>query len=496
MLILLAYLALAGGYALATPRWNNPDEPAHYNYIAHLAQRGQFPVLEAGDWDSQRLAQRLTSGRFATREPVDELRYEGHQPPLYYLLMAPLYRLVDGLGSNARIVALRSASIGLGALVIVITYAAGRMLAPQRLELAPLAAGIVAFIPMHTAMTATINNDTLAELMASTTVLVILVGLRHGFDVKRVLMIGVLCGGLLLTKLTVYVYVPLALIAVAVGTALAPPRPVGQGKPCPYKMAAVRVTLASVVMLAVSAWWFLRNLSVYGWPDLFGLIRHDQVVAGQPRSAGLGLEPVAFLAYSLFRSFWAQFGWMAVVIDPRLYWLFLLFMVLAFIGLWRFWRHELPSWLPEMRLGLWVLLVALGLVVFEVVVYNFTFIQAQGRYLYPAIVPLGVLLALGWSAIAQVGPSASGWRWVAFGLAFYWLWAAGLEASSWLVAGMPAPLAFHALTIVPTWLATRVEIRRSRASLAGIAATALVVVLAFVNAVCLLRFVQPYFQGW
>src|SRR5207249_12248312 len=46
--ILLTYLALASGYALGTPRWNNPDEPAHYNYVAQVARTVQLPVLEAG----------------------------------------------------------------------------------------------------------------------------------------------------------------------------------------------------------------------------------------------------------------------------------------------------------------------------------------------------------------------------------------------------------------------------------------------------------------
>src|SRR5205814_1821819 len=55
--ILLIYVGLASGYALATPRWNNPDEPAHYNYIAYLGRTGQFPVLQPGDWDSQRLGE-------------------------------------------------------------------------------------------------------------------------------------------------------------------------------------------------------------------------------------------------------------------------------------------------------------------------------------------------------------------------------------------------------------------------------------------------------
>ena len=466
-------------------------------------------MLEAGDWDSQRLAERLANGRFSTDEPIDDFRYEGHQPPLYYLLMAPPYRLAERLGSNARVVALRWVSIGLGLVVILVVYAAGRELAPQRGELAPLAAGIVAFIPMHTAMTATINNDTLAELMASATLLAILVGLRRGFGTPGVLAVGALGGGLLLTKLTVYVFAPLAFLALGLEGAA----PLGPGKPYRWGRAGRYVVLAALVTAALSGWWFLRNLSVYGWPDVFGLIRHDQVVVGQPRWGGMGdqLESVRFFLYSMFRSFWAQFGWMAVVVDPqqeRPYWLFLLLTVLTVGGLVRFWRSELHTWPPAARLGLRFLLAGLGVVVGEVVLYNLSFVQAQGRYLYPAILPLGVLFALGWSSAVlppspALAPNNGGKRasyshfgWLGFGLGFYWLWWAGAEAVSWLLAQGPAPLALHALTIGPTWLATKVQIRRSRQSLAGIAGAALLVVLALVDAAALLRFVVPYFQGW
>ena len=49
--ILLAYGYLAVGYARATPRWNNPDEPAHVNVIRQIATTGTLPVLTEGDWD-------------------------------------------------------------------------------------------------------------------------------------------------------------------------------------------------------------------------------------------------------------------------------------------------------------------------------------------------------------------------------------------------------------------------------------------------------------
>ncbi len=47
LLILLVYFVLASLYAIYTPAWQAPDEPAHYNYVRYLAENGHFPVLAA-----------------------------------------------------------------------------------------------------------------------------------------------------------------------------------------------------------------------------------------------------------------------------------------------------------------------------------------------------------------------------------------------------------------------------------------------------------------
>ena len=93
--ILLAYLGVAGLYALNTPRWQAPDEPAHYNYIAHIAQTGTLPVLEMGDYDQAQL-QLLLDQAFAEKLSTAVLRYESYQPPLYYISAVPIFWLSDG----------------------------------------------------------------------------------------------------------------------------------------------------------------------------------------------------------------------------------------------------------------------------------------------------------------------------------------------------------------------------------------------------------------
>ena len=50
--ILLVYVFVGTLYAVYTPAWQAPDEPAHFNYIRHLAEQHRFPILKAGDYPS------------------------------------------------------------------------------------------------------------------------------------------------------------------------------------------------------------------------------------------------------------------------------------------------------------------------------------------------------------------------------------------------------------------------------------------------------------
>ena len=98
---------------------------------------------------------------------IDGVRYEYHQPPLYYVLMAPVYKAAAGLPVAQQVIVLRLVSVLMGALVLLAAYAIARRLfpAPGDALLRLATPAILAAIPMHTAMSAAINNDTLSELL-------------------------------------------------------------------------------------------------------------------------------------------------------------------------------------------------------------------------------------------------------------------------------------------------------------------------------------------
>jgi 4-amino-4-deoxy-L-arabinose transferase-like glycosyltransferase len=397
--IILLYLIVGTLYAVLTPPWQAPDEPAHYNYVKQIALHRSLPVLKPGDYPVAYLEE-IKAARFPPEMSVEPIRYEFHQPPLYYLLSVPLFQLFGGA-----LLPLRLLSLGLGALLLVVIYWLVLELAPSRPCLALGAAAFVAFLPMHLAMTAAANNDTLAELLLA---MVLLLSIRYlkraasprrlGEDYRILVLLGITTGLGLITKSTAYVALPLVLAAIAV-------RHLWLDEPAPPAIVTFKsfaVYLLPAVALAIP--WWLRNVALYGNLDILGLVRHDQVVVGQLRTAeyiaehGSGSLVRAFFQTS-FRSFWGQFGWMGVLLDQRIYQALAILSALAIVGflLWLIRAFRQKGRFSEWQ---WAAGAVLGLSVVLMLAaylwYNKSFLQHQGRYLFPALAAIGLFAALGW----------------------------------------------------------------------------------------------------
>jgi 4-amino-4-deoxy-L-arabinose transferase-like glycosyltransferase len=393
--IVAVYVVIGALYAALTPAWQVPDEPAHYNYVRALAEDGSFPVLEPGDYD-QAYNSRLTSEHFAPQLSIAPLEYEDHQPPLYYLLAAPVYRLFDGA-----LLPLRLLSVLMGAGLLLVAFVTVRAVFPARPELALMAAAFIAFIPQHVAMTAGVENDVLAELLIGATLWALVIYVGGDGERGRPWPLGLLLAAVLLTKTTVYLVVGVAALAVAIRW---------RRERRTWKWALGQLVCMFVPAALLSAPWFIRNGLTYGWLDPLGLARHDQVVVGQMRTSEyLALE--GWAAYwerawnFTFQSFWGQFGWMAVVLPTRLYQALLLFSVLLGSGFaWWLFDRRRPRLTPTQRTGLTLFLVTAALTMLQYVGYNLTFVQHQGRYLFYALIPIGTAATLGLGALASLFP--------------------------------------------------------------------------------------------
>ena len=79
VLIVAAYLVIGTLYAVKTPAWQVPDEPAHYNYVRYIVEHRALPVLRPGDYDQKYIEQ------FATPENTSS---SVHRPTALRVLAA------------------------------------------------------------------------------------------------------------------------------------------------------------------------------------------------------------------------------------------------------------------------------------------------------------------------------------------------------------------------------------------------------------------------
>ena len=122
---------------------------------------------------------------------------------------------------------------------------------------------------------------------------------------------GVLAGLAILCKITIYfllLVIPLAILLK------------WRMEARPISVLVQRIAACLLVALLIGGAWWLRNIKVYGYPDFLALAAHDTVVADQLRTADYidqhGVTHYLRQTVSVtFKSFWGQFGWMALPLD-------------------------------------------------------------------------------------------------------------------------------------------------------------------------------------
>lgn len=397
-LVVLGFILLGLAYARATPAWQAPDEPAHFNYVTYLAGTGQLPILEPGDYPAG-----LPLPPTARLTDISVFRYESHQPPLFYALAAIAYELHPSLSS------VRALSVLFGAALLPVVFWCGRFVLPGEPWLWLGAAGFVAFIPMHLFVAGSANNDTLADLVLSLLLLAYLALVAGWKSRWRWPVLGLLLGLAMLSKLTIY---PAAVLLTIAGVCVPS---ITKGRielPPVFKAGAITLLVAA----AVSGWWFIRNGLIYGWDDMLAQSRQAQVAGSQTRTGAFGLPQFGNWVAGSFHSFWGQFGWMSLPLPQWQYLLLLALTAVVLVG-WlmrmqnaKFKIQSDPTTRPrDSSFGAqddkWASAAPwLGLAIVwfgttgSYLYYNITFLQTQGRYVFPALAPIGIVCAAGTAA--------------------------------------------------------------------------------------------------
>jgi Dolichyl-phosphate-mannose-protein mannosyltransferase len=445
VLLVLVGLQLARGllYALLIPLWQNPDELSHFEYVELLARGGAihldlplqesmaYRVLAALGYQGPtpgtelthsalraEISESLARHRFwEIRPAADRLEpfrnRELDQPPLYYFGAAQVVRWLRPGNLEGDAYALRLVNVVLALGVVAITYRVGGELFPERPVLAIAPAAFIAGLPQYAALSASVTNDKLIDLILAGIILVVVRAMRCGLSRWGMAGLVVLTLMGLLTKATGVFAAPILLAGWAVSRARRQGRSVSRyvlvrslllaGLATPLFTSGERLRRLWRMFLGFLGYWFPGLLSSASAPGWKRLVPIDSLVAAITyRLEFLPIQLAWLRRYVavLFTGFWGNFGHMEAPLPMWLYALLGAASGAAALGL----LLVLARVVPPDRLGLppgqqWMVVfflaavfwVTLLLFVRDGLVNSFS----QGRHLFPVLVPAAALFVVG-----------------------------------------------------------------------------------------------------
>jgi len=388
--LLSFYVGLALAYRDSIPLFEAPDEPSHLHYAAFVHSERRLPRLQ----------------------PLD-VPGEGMQPPLAYVVAAPLLSATDldvgaalddlhavGLsvynlggtsqggprlaisargkrrfatdGSLTALQVLRGTSLVFGVLAVIFTFAAAwRVSRDARLSL--LAASLLAFNPQFLFTSGYFSNDAAAAAVGASALWVVVRAL--GDSAAGPSRGHYLAGALVFALGVLTKFSTLPGIAVAAVTVVALDRRARRER-------LLDVALAAGLVLLLTGPYLLWSAEHRG-----GLLDTGAVVA-----SALGLVHADW-DWS-FESYWARFGWFNVIVPKAVY---LAFFALTWTGVLGFFAGRMPVAVDALRSHALrgYLAAAVGATLAAHFAMNLLIVSPQGRHLFASAPQFAFLLALG-----------------------------------------------------------------------------------------------------
>ena len=417
-LLMAVFFCLATAVNTINPIFEAPDEREHYLFVRYLIENRSLPVQE-----------------------IDGPLSQSHQPPLYYMLGAILTAGVDhelhgeipdinphwtsyypglvhndnkarhlirpedrfpysGIALSMHLLRLFSTVCVTIAVGIVFRLSAA-LFGKDALGLRVLCVGVFAFNPMVVYISGSLNNDGLIMLLCTGQFWLIYQAIQDGYRWQTSVLIGVTWGLALLTKL------PGLFICSAWGIGLlwvcANPGNIWDWRSFRWGFLLNRCVLISVVFLAITGWWFARNIMVYGEP--LALERVIEVWgARQPSQYNWGHIGADML--TSWQNFWGRYGYGQIVFHEWFYMAFNLLTLTAVGGtIWRLTQSG-KSGIDEMGYaakGLWLSMIVAwpiyAAALFYYIYRNPT--GGNGRYTYPALIGFAAIVAYGWGFLPE-----------------------------------------------------------------------------------------------
>lgn len=418
--VLLLSVAVKGAIlAWFVPAWQQPDEPAHFQYTQLMVEEHRLPISAAAtQYLSPEVIRSVLANGLAGNLPVavrtqlangsipadaPDRRVYGPVPanpaaqygPTYYALTAIPYAIFRDSPVAQRLIAMRLVSVLLFLGVVYSAYRTAFLLRPKR-GFALAVAAVVGWHPMATFVTAGVNNDVLVMLLGALACWLLVHLWRRPPSRWQIALLVVLCTVGVVTKLPFIVFFPLFAYVLF--------RKAG-GLPRSARYLALAALIA--IPLATMFLW-QRSVTVVDLPGMTPLL---PTWASPPLTVGrLAFLTLFYRPGIVWASFWGTFGWMSYPLHAGTYAVLLLVVGAAVRGLVLLVRDQRqPDASADDRgvvrlLALpYLLLEALYLVLFwgTLLRYNNPNFPNQGRYYFILLTPL---VALGIMGLGRVLP--------------------------------------------------------------------------------------------
>ena len=380
-LIFSLYFLLAVGYSLLMPIWEAPDEPAHYHIVWYLARRDRFPTLQHNyEMNQPKLFYYLGSWVVRGLDKIDTHLSDYFLPHEYKENIRIPVRRFDWTSDNYRfllgVYALRWMNILFGAGALLLTWKAFQLIAPEKHALRITAFALAALTPQYLHIMSSVSNDALGTLAGA-----LLFYLAIRVITTR-------------SNLLAFILIPLAIIL-----------------PLTTKLTVLPVSAALLVIIGWN--WFFRLpqkrwLIYSGLAALFGV---GLLYFIFPEIIQTALSEVTWRLFSfhddvatskylklvfgqIISTYWGRVGWIAVELPVLLMTLLTSF---GFIGMMMNVRNVIKTRSQNLQFHAWIATWLIALFTIAAVARNgLTTGATQGRFLFPAIGALSLLMVSGW----------------------------------------------------------------------------------------------------
>lgn len=404
ILVVIYFVLFTSIFSLIVPVYEGPDENLHLDFINYVIVYKSLPDQYEGMQNKEKFVG------------------QGHQHPLYYILTGIVLNILNEgnkISINSRLnglhswnggpenyvpvfknnhenvfnsekdkyyfLAIRFLSVLFGAINIIFVYKISLLLTDND-TLSAVTAFLLASLPQFAFISGLINNDNPANMMSTICLYMFFKVFKEGYNLKSIIILGILLGLALLTKKTLVFLIPGFIIMFLYKSFFIDNE---------YIKSFKYIVTALLIAFFFNSIILARNYIVYN--EFFGtqmeINTMPQMVDRKSLFSIYFLNP--FLPGLLY-SFIGSFGWLTIRFPIYVYLIYLFLAIASIFGYIKSSLLRNKILFNNIALMIFFILICLSGIIY----FNLSFRQYQGRYMFPVASLIMIILSIGLHGLA------------------------------------------------------------------------------------------------